>query len=554
MYSNVLSGGFIGIKSYIVGVEVDVSRALPGFDMVGKLSCEVREAKERVKVALKNCGVELPPVAITVNLSPADIHKSGTAYDLPIAIGIMCALGSIDSSCIADTLIIGELGLNGEVRRVNGILPIIMVAKEEGMKRCIVPSGNYDEAICIEGIEIVPADDFNTLLHSLQCGVFLHALQSNEYSDNDFPDSCPPSGSHSDTVGFCNDFSGSCPPSGSHSDTVRSDKTLSLHNNALIKDDKQSLDFADIKGQETCKRAALIAAAGFHHLLISGPPGAGKTMIAKRLPTIMPPLSPEESLEVSTIYSVSGLLNEKQPLITMRPFLSPHHTTTRQALTGGGTNPRPGIVSLSHKGVLFLDELPEFSRDCLEVLREPLEDKTIQIARTRSTFTYPADFMLIAAANPCPCGYYPNRNLCNCTEPMIAKYRNKISGPMMDRIDLIVTAEKIDIDNLINNTASDSIYTTANMKKEVMRVRQIEDERFKGTSLKYNSDITPKLMELYCPLDAVSKQYMTNAYKAMNLTARSYHKILRVARTIADLDNSRDIQVNHLKEALCYRG
>ncbi len=505
MYSIIKSGGISGICSYIVSVEVDASRALPCFEMVGRLSGEVKEARERVRVALRNCGIELPPVAITVNLSPANVHKYGTAYDLPIAVGVVSSIGLIDRSAADNLLFIGELGLNGEIRRVSGVLPILMTARDEGIHTCIIPADNLSEALYVEGIHAIPVTSFTEVMD------FLHG---------ELPES--------DT---------SAPP-------------------LIDSDTYDDVDFADIRGQDTCKRAALIAAAGFHHLLITGPPGAGKTMIAKRISTILPPLSSEESLEVSTIYSVSGLLNDSTPYISRRPFLSPHHTTTRQALAGGGSNPHPGIVSLSHKGVLFLDELPEFSRDCLEVLREPLEDKVIQIARSRNTFTYPADFMLVAAANPCPCGYYPDRNRCNCSDNSINRYRSRISGPMRDRIDLIVSADRIDSNRLIMSDSRHSMptVTSESMRSQVMSARQIQLKRFEGTHLNFNSDIEAGQIEAYCHLDTAEKEYMQDVYNGMGLTARSYHKILRVARTIADLDNSECIHISHLAEAICYRG
>lgn len=521
MYSIIHSGGLSGIQSFSAHVEVDVSPGLPGFDMVGKLSKEVREARERVLVSLRNCGIELPPVHITVNISPANIHKTGTAYDLPIAIGILNSLGQLPSDILDDSVFIGELSLDGQVRRVNGVLPIVSKAKEAGYRRCIVPYDNAGEASYVDDIELIPVSTLDEVI-----GIVNGELDVNQ----DFEKIRALA--HTDEMGF----------NGTTHVIERND------------------DFSDIVGQEACKRAALIAAAGFHHLLITGPPGSGKTMIARRIPGIMPPMSSSESLEVSTIYSVSGLLNSKQPYINTRPFQSPHHTTTKQALMGGGQSIRPGVISLTHRGVLFLDEFPEFSRDCIEALREPLEDKQVQVARLIGTLTFPADFMLVASANPCPCGYYPNRNKCNCTEPMIARYRSKISGPMKDRIDIMVASESIPADRLVNcesgvdvKTAIHSQYSSEYMRDCVIKARDIQAKRFAGTTLRYNSDITASLIMVYCPLGSEEAEYMRQVYTSMNLSARSYHKILKVARTIADLDNSPDIHIPHLAEAICYR-
>jgi len=507
MFSIVHSGGLDGIQSYVANVEVDSSPGLPGYNMVGRLASEVKEARERVRVCLRNCGIAIPPVQITINISPANINKYGTAFDLPIAIGILNSLGQIPNDSLSDILIVGELSLDGKVRGINGILPIILAAKNEGFDRCMVPLGNYSEARYVEDIEVIPVDDFVTAVAILQ---------------------------GEDTGTAIPDMDSLC------------GKT----------DETEIPDFADIIGQSACKRAALIAASGLHHLLITGPPGAGKTMIAKRIPGIMPPLDSDESLEVSTIYSISGLLSNSLPYITARPFQSPHHTTTRIALAGGGRQSVPGIISLSHRGVLFLDEFPEFSRDCLEVLREPLEDRKIQISRVGRSYTYPADFMLVAAANPCPCGHFPNRNICNCTEPMIARYRSRVSGPIRDRIDIIVTAEVVNADMLIKPSmrGADNNMTTASMRERVIKAHEIQKKRFENSPLKYNSDITVSMIDKYCHLGKSESEYMKDMYNSMKLTARSYHKILKVARTIADLAGSEAILTEHLSEAVCYRG
>lgn len=508
MFCKVMAGGIHGITSFLAQVEVDSTQAMPGFDMVGLLGSEVREAKERVRVALKNSGFQLPPRRITVNISPADIRKEGSAYDLPIAIGILVSVEKLTEEVLRNTLFIGELGLNGEVKPVKGILPMMMMAKEQGIKRCILPKDNSMEGAVVEGIKVVGV---SSLIETLG-----YLMEEEENADKMIA-------------------------------PTRVDR-LSLFTQ---EEGKKIPDFADIRGQEMVKRAAVIAAAGFHHLLITGTPGAGKTMIAKRIPSILPPLSMEESLEVSKIYSVSGLLKEGCPFITKRPFLHPHHTISRQALAGGGRIPRPGILSLSHRGILFLDELPEFGRENIEVLRQPLEDKEVQIARNYGSITYPADIMLVAAMNPCPCGFYPNRERCTCTESQIQKYRGRISGPIYDRIDICVEAKAVELEQLQRKEEGKS---SRELKEQVMRARRVQEKRYLGSSYFFNADLENKDIAKYCSLGKEEEKFMESMFYSLNLSARAYHRTLKVARTIADVEESEEIKREHLSEAVCYRG
>lgn len=522
MFSTITSGTINGIRSCLIQVEVDVSQGLPCFQIVGLPGSEVREARERVKVALKNVGIALPPVCVNVNLSPADIPKSGTMFDLPVAVGIMTALSKLPKEAAGDTLLIGELGLSGELKPVKGVLPIVREAAYRGIKRCILPVENAWEGALVEDVESMGVSSLQEAMEVL-CGdrktEDMHIITTH----------VPPQNKRDIRQGIDNgqDFA-------SESEGRRENRE----------------DFADMSGQESLKRAAKIAAAGFHNLLVVGAPGSGKTMLARRIPTILPPLSMEESLEVSSIYSISGLLKSVGSLKTERPFLNPHHTITGRALVGGGRIPAPGIISLAHRGVLFLDELPEFKRETLDILRQPLEDRQVQIARSSGTYVYPADFMLVGAMNPCPCGYYPDMERCRCTPYEIRRYLRRVSGPILDRMDICVEAQPVAFQDIAGRKDGEG---SAQIREHVMRARKRQAQRFEGTEIRFNSDMKASDVERYCHLGGKEQRFMEKMFTSMQLSARGYHRVIKVARTIADLEESEQIEEKHLAEAICYR-
>lgn len=502
MFSIVLSSALHGIDGNIIKVEIDISEGLPTFDIVGLPDSSVKEAKERVRTAIKNSNFNFPIKKITVNLAPANIRKEGSSFDLPIAIGILVCIGVIKLDTLQDTMVIGELSLDGSVRGVSGVLPMVYSAYNKGFKKCIIPYENAQEGAIVNDMEIIGVNSLSEIVEHLSGYKVLSRTQidTNELFSN---------------INKIND-----------------------------------LNFSDVKGQEKVKRALEVAAAGFHNVMMLGSPGSGKTMMAKRILSILPPLTFEESIEITKIHSVAGLLKSKGTLITKRPFRSPHHTISASALTGGGKIPKPGEISLAHNGVLFLDELPEFHKNVLEVMRQPLEDMEVTISRVNSTITYPSKFMLIASMNPCPCGYYPDTKRCHCTDKEIKKYLSKISGPLIDRIDICLEVKPVEYEQLSLKRKSES---SEDIRKKVIAAQKIQQQRYKNENILFNSQLSSAQIEKYCSLGNEEIEILKIAFNRLNLSARAYHRILKVSRTIADLDTSENIKVNHLAEAIQYR-
>ena len=498
LYSIVTTAILHGIDSLPVQVEADVSDGLPVFEMVGFLASEVREAKERVRTALRNCGHQLPAKRITINLSPANIKKSGNGFDLPITLAILTALGIVPEEATKDTLVIGEIGLNGAVLAVDGVLPILLMAKERGFQKCILPKGNRREASLVEGITIFPADHIRSVM---------------------------------------DDFTGAY--------TIEEEPVGQPAAQTM-----QTPDFADVNGQKMLRRACEIAVSGMHNLMMVGPPGAGKTMIAKRIPGILPPMELSERLEVSKIYSVSGMLSANEGLMKQRPFRAPHHTISPQGLAGGGIIPKPGEVSLAHRGVLFLDELPEFQKSTLEILRQPMEDKSITISGVTGSLTYPADFLLVCAMNPCKCGFYPDRTKCHCANTSVRHYLSRISQPLLDRIDLCAEAEPVTYQELTGCVKGEN---SEQIRARVLMAQEMQKKRFRDEVWYFNSQIPVSGLTKYCALGKKERAYMERIYEKLQLSARAYHKIIKLSRTIADLEGSEHISTRHLTEAVCYR-